>query len=398
MRAMETQQTSEEKIHLERLLSGAMIRLRTRTPFFAALALFARMEIREDVPTAATDGRDVFWNPKFLRSLPPAEVSGVLLHEVLHAALLHVVRRGERDPALWNIAADIVVNGIISAEMKRLGETSGIALPASAIRDSELEKFSVEEVYQLVQKNPLVLELAAEWRDLLEGFDGIARNRADMEAHWRAAQAQAKTLMGATGRGTLPAELARELSALSASQLDWRSHLWRFLVRTPTDFSGWDRRFIGRGLYLEALEGETIQVYVAIDTSGSIANKDLVQFLGEVQGILRSYPNIRCSLFYVDAAAYGPYTLLPETDIKSFPRPVGGGGTDFRPFFEAVNRVREEPNASGLTSDSEVFCVYLTDGMGTFPNPEPVYPTLWVASPGGIDLSEFPFGEAVRLV
>ena len=79
-------------------------------------------------------------------------------------------------------------------------------------------------------------------------------------------------------------------------QLDWRSYLWRYLVKTPTDYSGFDRRFIGRGLYLENLEGESVKVYVAVDTSGSIDNQQLKTFLSEVNGILNSYPHLECEL------------------------------------------------------------------------------------------------------
>ena len=83
---------------VEKRMSGSLLRLRTRAPFFATLALFARIRVRYDLPTAATDGRDVFWNPYFLQTLSPGEADAVLLHEVLHAALLHVVRRGTREP------------------------------------------------------------------------------------------------------------------------------------------------------------------------------------------------------------------------------------------------------------------------------------------------------------
>jgi len=393
---------------LERILSGALIRLRMHSPFFAALALFARTEIREEIPTAATDGRNIYWNPRFLQSLTPREVLGVLLHEVLHAALLHTVRRGIRDPLLWNIAADIVVNGMIDAEVNRPGggphgmpsSSSPFALPSGAVRDPALASFSVEEVYELIQKDPKKRELADAWRDLLEGWGGAADlegRRAELEAHWRTAHAQAATLLRGAGRGSLPAELLRELSMLEASRLDWRSHLWRFLVRTPVDFCHFDRRFFGRGLYLETLDGESVRVHVAIDTSGSIDDKILAQFLGEVQGILRTYPHILCDLYYVDARAYGPYRLTADIDASAFPRPQGGGGTDFCPFFEAV-REASQSDDTGFGSTGDAICVYLTDGFGSFPDPAPDYHTLWVVTAGGLDLEKFPFGETVRLV
>src|SRR5205085_500100 len=163
-------------------------------------------------PTAATDGRDIFINPRFWNGLTPAERLGLLAHEVLHAALLHVPRRGKRNPLIWNIAADIVVNGIVLAQ-------EGFVLPKGHLRNMQ-----------------------------------------------------------------------RELTHLSPSQWDWRSYLWRFLVQTPTDFQGFDRRFIGQGLYLDVLAGEKLRVFVAVDTSGSIGTKEIALFLGEVQAILGSYP------------------------------------------------------------------------------------------------------------
>jgi predicted metal-dependent peptidase len=96
---------------------------------------------------------------------------------------------------------------------------------------------------------------------------------------------------------------------------------------------------------------------------------------------------LECELYYADAEAYGPYPLKTDSEI---PRPVGGGGTSFVPFFEKVNANRHW-HTNGV-------CVYLTDGYGTFPDDPPTLPVLWVVTPGGLELEEFPFGEAVRLL
>ena len=87
------------------------------------------------------------------------------------------------------------------------------------------------------------------------------------------------------------------------------------------------------------------------------------------------------------AEAYGSYSLKADSKI---PRPIGGGGTSFVPFFEKVSANRRW-HTSGV-------CVYLTDGYGTFPDDPPTLPVLWVVTPGGLELEEFPFGEAVRLL
>ena len=408
------------KSEIERLISASLLRLRMKSPFFATLALFTHFRSSQAISTAATDGKDIFVNPQFLQSLPTAQIDGLLLHEVLHAALLHVVRRGKREQMLWNYAADIVVNGMIIQQ-------GSFQLPPSGVRDPKLEHLSVEEIYDLLLKQniscscPLDLlsetpgdasnsenrqesngnnSEAGQQSDSLKDCFALGKNQSDttgslaegwrshLETHWRNAMQQAITIArSSTSQGNIPAGLQRELGALNQAQLDWRSYLWRYLVRTPNDFTGFDRRFIGRKLYLEALDSESVRVFVAVDTSGSVGDSDMRMFFSEVQGILSAYPHLECELYYADADAYGPYSLTPDSEI---PQPVGGGGTSFVPFFEKVD-TQLDWHVSGV-------CVYLTDGYGTFPDSPPILPVLWVVTAGGLELEKFPFGEAVRLL
>lgn len=399
---------------IQKSISASLLRLQTKSPFFATLAMFARFVPTEKLPTAATDGKDIFYNVEFLLSLPAKQLDGVLLHEVLHAALLHVPRRRVRDAQLWNIAADIVINGMIAAH--------GFELPEGTLREVNLEHLSVEEVYEILLQdadnapqltNPDLLDSPPEDAgdseqegnvgESQEGGDKPGKGnsststqtgdsmsqakKAAMEAHWRNAMQQAATVARTQNKGTLGGGIERELANLDSAQIDWRSYLWRYLVQTPTDFSGFDRRFVGRGLYLESLQGESIRVYLALDTSGSIDTKLLGLFFSEVQGILSSYPHIQCDFYYVDAEVYGPY----EINANSMPpKPQGGGGTSFVPFFDKVAQTWDGHQAG--------VCVYLTDGYGTFPDTAPELPVLWVVTPGGLALEEFPFGEAVRLL
>jgi predicted metal-dependent peptidase len=380
----------------ERQISASLLRLRMRSPFFATLALFAPVRASAEVPTAATDGREIVVNPAYLASLDPRQQDALLIHAVLHAALLHPARRGPRDELVWNIACDIVVNGIIAAQ-------PGFDIPPDTAVDTELAKLSAEEIYDLLQFSP-ERQPPLPGLDLLnnsvagspgdrqggEGMEGSqlsSARQADLEQHWRNAFQQASVLAQTVQGGGLPAAVRRELEALRPGRIDWRAHLWRFLVQTPTDFQGFDRRFLGRGLYLEALEGEAVRAFVCVDTSGSVNDAQVRALVAEVQGILRSYPHLRCDLYYADDRLYGPYALRADDPI---PPPLGGGGTDFEPFFREVEE-RRAPHESAVA-------VYLTDGWGLFPRLEPRLPVLWVITPGGRDAEELPFGEAVRIV
>jgi predicted metal-dependent peptidase len=279
-----------------------------------------------------------------------------------------------------------------------IAQQADLSLPTGAIREPQLEQLAVEEVYEalLAARVPRP-SLAEGWRDLQESplsgaadaaGPAVARQRAELETYWKGALRQAEVLARSAQRGTVPAGWAREAERIEQAQLDWRSHLWRFIAHTPSDFSGFDRRFLWQGLYLDGLDGETVAVRIAVDTSGSVDNALIGQFLGEVRGILAAYPQLDGQLWYADAALYGPYPLGADTPL---PPPQGGGGTSFRPFFAALAR-------ESATPAGERLAVYLTDGYGDFPAQPPDGPVLWVVAPGGLANEEFPFGEVARLV
>jgi predicted metal-dependent peptidase len=384
----------------EQLISASLMRLGTtdRNPFFAALALMAPIVITESIDTAATDGERLYFNPKFLHSLKPAERDGVIVHEVLHAALMHVTRRDSRQPLLWNIACDIVVNGMVVSDDR-------LKLPEGVVLDPKLEHLTVEEVYELVIRQPRALQKHLAMQDLRpdlgeptsgesepstgdRGQPMSAERRRRIEERWNEVIAQAAAV--AMRQGSLPAAMQRHFGSLLDPKVDWRTRLWQYLVRTPDDFAGFDRRLVWSGLYLEQLEGESVCVDVCVDTSGSIEQTQLGEFLAEVKGIMNAYEHIQARLFYADSNCHGPYPLSKAD--RGMPKAIGGGGTNFAPFFEAVNA---HPPAR---PDTARLLVYLTDGFGNFPQTPPEHPCLWVVVPGGLPDPDFPFGEVVRMV
>lgn len=106
-----------------------------------------------------------------------------------------------------------------------------------------------------------------------------------------------------------------------------------------------------------------------------------------MRGILHAYPHIQCELYFIDVEVNGPYELSADSTL---PSPQGGGGTSFIPFFSQVDK--------NWDRQTQAVCIYLTDGYEDFPIQSPELPVLWVVTPGGLELSEFPFGEAVRLL
>ena len=385
--------------HVRKRLTACQFRLSDRHPFFGALLMMTPVVVTADVPTAATDGRDVLFNPTFVHGLATAELDALVVHELLHCALLHVPRRRERDRLLWNVAADIHINGIIR-------QMPDLQLPKGGIEDRTLAHLSVEEIYASLLRSAKPVP-ALRVQDLLpqpgkgtgegdaqspgSGERNDPATEAGLAAHWSSLTARAMAVAEMQRQGSMPAELLRAVRETHQPQVDWRTALWRCLVRTPDDFAGFDRRHLWQGLYLETLEGESVSVDVCIDTSGSVHGKMLDAFLSELRGIVRSYPAVRCRLYYADAACHGPFEVDADT---AFPAPKGGGGTDFRPFFAAV---AGGPGATDGRVPSHHLAVYLTDGFGTFPKQAPRHDVLWVVAPGGAQDAAFPFGQVVRL-
>mgnify|MGYP001196349148 FL=1 len=378
-----------KKENLFEYISATRIRLRRCSPFFAALSLYAEIEFTEEIPIAATDGRKIFFHPENYIKLPPIERDGVYLHELLHMALLHNFRKGVRDHRIFNIAADIVINGMIENEGK-------VKIPSFGIRNKDLEHLSVEEIYEILIKKSQ--KFKDEFSDLIydnssinkEGADNLkdsnCKSEKEIRAYWKQAINDSKLIAKSAGQKVYPGSFDRNLGEITEPEIDWKIKLWNFLVKTPTDYGDFDRRLISSGLYLENLEGESIDVFCCIDTSGSISDYEINKFMAEVKGILNSYPNINFKLWYADHKCYGPYKI---ESLEKIPNPKGGGGTDFEPFFKAMKRHG--------SNNVEAVSIYLTDGYGYFPEKEPLIPVLWVVIPGGAENSFFPFGETIRL-
>ena len=381
----------------EEIIQKCILQVRRECSFFGSLMLFAQIETTKKLPTAATDGRKIFFNEEFLNSLSSKEQNALMLHEVLHMALLHVTRRQNRDPHIWNIAADIVVNDLIE-------RNTSFPLPQGAITDTRFQDKSVEYIYEALLKSEKKYKLVI--NDILQPGNS-EQNKGDtnlseplsqeetdeIESFWKDKMEILKNSSEhnlSNGKGSLPAGIEQEISTILEPEVDWRHALWKYVGKTPADFDDLDRRFIYKGLYLESLLTEAVEVSVCIDTSGSVSDELLMQFTGELKGILRSYPNVKCSLFFADTDLAGPYEI---DRIEQMPKAIGRGGTSFVPFFDYLKKHGEENSLLGNNKLS----IYFTDGYGDFPQQEPDNPTMWLVCKDGLETNGFPFGEVVRI-
>lgn len=374
------------------IILKCILQVRKECKFFAALMMFSKIIPAKVIDTAATDGKDIFVNEDFIQSLNSSQQNALLLHEVLHVALLHIVRLGNRDQYTWNIAADIVVNDLIK-------RNTSFDLPTGAILEPQYQDMSVEEIYEKLLDPVKQKEIQAFnlMQDLMpEKSNGLKDYEKDkISSYWQEKIEVIKRDISENqndsdnnAQGCIPLGMEREIICILDPEIDWKIALWKYVSKTPSDFDDLDRRFVYRGLYLEGLLTDSLSVSVCIDTSGSVSSKLLEQFTAELMGIIRCYPHVKVDLYYADADLYGPVELINTTKI---PQPRGFGGTSFKPFFHSLEKNNNFLNSSPKLS------VYLTDGYGDFPEQEPHDPILWVVPRDGLQSSEFPYGEVIRI-
>lgn len=414
----------------EQKLSRARTQLLLNQPFFGTLCLRLKLVAMPGFPTMATNGRLLAYNPAFVEKLTAAELEGVLAHEVMHCALAHHCRRGQRDAQLWNQAADYAINPILIS--------NGITLPNDALINSSFTDLSAEEIYARLRKpgpdsapargseqrnsarsggaghggnrpgpappsSGPPLEQPSHGPGLPDqsqgaregGFGEVldavgeddkpaspAESRRQMH-EWAIHAEQA--LCSAKACGHQPGGMERPLEVSRQSEHDWRAILRDFIAATnPSDYR-WappNRRFVSSGLYLPSVERSGVgEIVIAVDTSGSIGSTELEQFAGEITAITREAQPELIRVVYCDAAVQAVEEFGPSEAINLSPK--GGGGTDFVPPFRWVEENGIEPKC----------LIYLTDlCCNSFPVP-PDYPVLWVTD----SHRTAPFGETVEI-
>jgi predicted metal-dependent peptidase len=357
-------------------------------PFYGYMLL--RQEIIEapNSGTAATNGFRISYDPEFMKKLSLAEIKGVLKHEVMHIASMHHLRRQNRDPKKWNIAADYVINALLVEE--------GVTLPQGVLADAKYKDFSTEHVYEILPDNKGnggndgSNESDVGWNiGGVEDAPGIqdpaTRDQIEQDTKVDVIQAaNAAKLMG-----KLPAHIERLVDSIRESRMPWRQILARFFRATAKADYSWlrpNRRFLASGLYLPSLHSDSLgPVVVAVDTSGSVGGEELEQFFGCINAILRQAKPEAVHVVYCDAEVQN-IQVFRERDypikLNSF-KPKGGGGTDFRPVFKYVKDKRLNPEV----------LLYLTDMHGAFPSTPSRFPTIWCATSKEIG----PFGKTIEI-
>jgi predicted metal-dependent peptidase len=355
----------------ERLIT-ARVGLLLRASFFGNLATRLKLVNADEwCATAATDGRNFYYNSRFVDMLKPKEIEFLFGHEVLHCVYDHFGRRGDRDPQLFNIANDYCVNADLKKH--RVGE---FITTVPCLYDAKYEGMSSEEIYDILYENAekinidqLVDKLLDEHMDEEDGAGGGAGNE-DKEGSSRPKltaeekqkirdeikEAVLSAAAACDGAGNLPAGVKRIIQNMTAPKMNWRELLRMQLESTIKSDYTW-MRASRRGWHMDAvMPGRKIEpmidIAISIDASGSMEGAILKDVLGEVSGIMEQFPNYRIHVVSFDTEVYNPQQFDSENldDITKY-EVVGGGGTDFDCVFRYFKDNEIEPKRHIMFTD-----------------------------------------------
>lgn len=380
-------------------------------PFFASILLPMPLIETKDIPTFATDGETILYNPDWAESLSQAEVTFVLAHEVLHCVFDHMGRRETRDPDRWNRAADYVINQLLVDE--KVGSMPKVGLLDKALVTKG--NGTAEGVYNVLGQQPQqnqsssgkpgkgskgqpgsspnqpgqpgssldsVYDSGTENGKQKTDAATIAQKSAELKV--RVIQARNAAKM----QGRLSAGLERILDEALKPVVDWKNELRRFMmekIKTDYSYSRPKRRFLGEDFILPSLSGESMgRISIGVDCSGSVDDKLLAEFAAEINAIKEDLKPSVIEVIYFEDKVSRVETFERDEEFKI--NANGGGGTAFSPVFKHINKQSELPVVVVMLTDLEC------DDFG----PTPDYPVLW-AFKGYQKNPKAPFGEIIKV-
>ena len=323
---------------------------------------------RMDIRVAAVDAEacEIYVNPR--AQLSQTELRFVMAHELLHVSLRHQARRQGREPYLWNVACDYVINGWLQ-EM-----SVGTAPQIGLLHDPDLAGLSAEAIYDRIvtdlrKYRKLMTLRGVGLGDMLEGRKAAWWETGDgrtLDDFYRDALSQGLHYHQEQGRGFLPAGLVEEINALAQPPIPWDVELaqWfdhRFPPREKRrTYARPSRRQsatpdIPRPR-VQLLDDETIRTFaVLLDTSGSMDRKTLGKALGAIASysLARDVEMVR--LVYCDAQPYDQGYVRPE-EIAAGLTVKGRGGTILQPAIDLLDRARDFPDTGPVLIITDGWC------------------------------------------
>ncbi len=372
---------------------------------YSGILACGKVTVNTDVPTAATDGWNVIYNPEFIAEHMPTdpELRFLVLHEATHKAYRHMVTwraLHEENARLANVAADFFVN--LTLQDTDDGE-GFIKMPKLGVPpEPKYRGWSVAMIYADLKQQMEQQDAGGEGQSDGKGEDG------ELDEHdWSGnesgndpakEQQQADEIQRAIRQGEI---MRKKLAGKGAGQedglfgdlltpaIDWRKVLREFVTETCAgrDESSWrkpNRRYLGMDIYMPSMVGTTMtELVIGFDTSGSIfGGNEMTRFVSEIKTIIEDVKPSKCRVVYWDTQVVGEQVFEDGQFAVQDLKIKGGGGTDGAVLFDYLRDKNINPQA----------IVQFTDGyVGDWGRSD--VPTLWAVTS---DLKA-PFGTTIKV-
>ena len=309
---------------------------------------------KHDIHIAAIDVTcgEIYLNPTNPFSME--EWIFVLAHEYLHAGLQHHNRCNGRNPYLWNVACDFVINGWLRELQIGSMPTEGL------LYDSELSGLSAESIYDILLDNIRKYEKLNTFRgygkgDIMGGSPAFSSSdNVTLDEFCKSALSQGLEYHQSSGRGLIPAGLIEEIRSLAMPPIPWDVALakWFDVYFAPLEkhrsYTRPSRRQastpdIPRPRYTPTdIPTDSRTFGVVIDTSGSMDTKTIGKALGTIASYSVAHDVPFARVVFCDAAAYDIGYISPE-DIAGRIAVKGRGGTSLQPGINTLESANDFP-------------------------------------------------------
>lgn len=357
-----------ESSHVRDRIFAARYKLMRDQPFYSSIALRLQPKETSEIPTIAVDGKNLMYNKHFINALSTnEEIVYVFCAEILRVVLRLMIRRNKRDPKIWHDAGAYAIS--LMLERDNIGKFPEIG----GLYDKRFEGMTVEHIYSILEQEqkgdgeggggegdnfdvPVTLEPGDGTGTATVNSDGSVTLEMsedameELDSEMVAAVVEAAKTANMKGAGNVPGEIQRMISEMTEPRINWRVFLQE--VANGQVMNDYTRKRPNRRLpmaqyrfaFPTMYSEDHVEFSLAIDTSGSICQKMLNDFVSEVHGIVDSFSSFEINIWCYDARVHN-HQVYTQDNIDEIDRYElkGGGGTDFMCNYEYMKEVDHVP-------------------------------------------------------
>jgi len=379
-------------MQLAEKISQAKAKLLVEYPYFGTLASKLELVVNDDIEAFKSNGLKLEYNSDYLEKLELSEIEFIFANGAMHSTLAHEKRKNNRSGWLWQMATDMAINDMLLE--------NGLDMPYGAQYRKRFSGMYSEEIYAELKDDILReednLEYEADNADDIEKNEDQTQEKEKTKEQTKEqlqeeilqeqllAEEAISLLESEFKKGDVPLSIERFFKLDFLGKIDWREELKVALdkyFRDDYTLLPPSKKLLYAGIYLPSTISQTFRLVIAVDSSGSIEEELLNEFLSEVNFLMSLVTNYQIELIVCDDKIHSHKTFYSgeglEVELK------GNGGTDFRPVFEFIDR----------EFDDVRLLLYFTDLEGRFPAQRPNYEVKWVVP----KVADVPFGELIEL-